>query len=96
MGRGERHMKSNVAERKCIVTGEVQPKRADPFCRVARQSGGVPDLAEKLPGRGMVSSTNAPFLRQSAKTFFRGAKKPGSVDPNLLTDLIRNMGVVVD
>ena len=26
MGRGERHMKSDVAERKCIVTGEVQPK----------------------------------------------------------------------
>ena len=37
MGRGERHMKSDVAERKCIVTGEVQPKHADPFCRVARQ-----------------------------------------------------------
>ena len=54
----------------------------------------MPDLAEKLPGRGIwVSSTNDAVSTAIGKGLFsRGAKKPVSVDPNLLTDLIENMG----
>ena len=94
MGRGERHMKSDVAERKCIVTGEVQPKHGLIRFVVSPDNQIVPDLAEKLPGRGIwVSSTNDAVSTAIGKGLFsRGSKKPVSVDPNLLTDLIENMG----
>ena len=52
MTRGGREKDRETPERRCIVTGETQPKAglirfvADPDGQV------VPDLAEKLPGRG--------------------------------------------
>ena len=78
MGRGERHMKSDVVERKCIVTGEVQPKHGLIRFVVSPDKQIVPDLAEKLPGRGIwVSSTNNAVSTAIGKGLFsRGAKNP--------------------
>jgi len=52
MTRGGRIKDRETPERRCIVTGEVQPK-AGLIRFVAGPDGEVvPDLAEKLPGRG--------------------------------------------
>ena len=53
MSRGGRIKERDEPERRCIVTGEVQPK-AGLIRFVAGPDGQVvPDLAEKLPGRGI-------------------------------------------
>ena len=52
MTRGGLTKDRETPERRCIVTGEVQP-RAGLIRFVASPEGEVvPDLAEKLPGRG--------------------------------------------
>lgn len=76
-------------ERKCIATGEVQPKTglirfvADPDGQV------VPDIGERLPGRGVyVAADRASLDRAVAKKLFaRGLKAPVMV-PEGLTDLV--------
>ena len=76
-------------ERKCIATGEVQPKTglirfvADPDGQV------VPDIGERLPGRGVhVAADRAALDRAVAKKLFaRGLKAPVTV-PEGLTDLV--------
>jgi predicted RNA-binding protein YlxR (DUF448 family) len=76
-------------ERKCIATGEVQPKTglirfvADPDGQV------VPDIGERLPGRGVyVAADRASLDRAVAKKLFaRGLKAPVTV-PGGLTDLV--------
>ncbi len=80
-------------ERRCLVTGKAQPK-ADMIRFVAAPSGLVtPDLAQKLPGRGMwVSADQAALKKAAAKNLFsRAAKTQLSVPENfveLITDLI--------
>ncbi|WP_028092710.1 RNA-binding protein [Pseudodonghicola xiamenensis] len=88
-------------ERKCIATGEVQPKYG--LIRFVAGPGGqvVPDLAGKLPGRGVyVASTRAALEQAVAKNLFaRGLKQkvdlpedlPGQVEQLLarrVVDLI--------
>ena len=89
MGHGERHLKSDNAERKCIVTGEVQPKYGLIRFVVSPTDEIVPDLAEKLPGRGIwVSSDNKAIGTAIKKVLFaRGAKKSVKVDSDLLQHL---------
>lgn len=64
-------------ERKCIVTGEVQPKYG--LIRFVAGPDGqlVPDLAGKLPGRGVyVASTREALEKAAAKNLFaRGLKQ---------------------
>lgn len=74
-----------MRERRCIVKGEVLPESAlirfvvDPDGRI------VPDIAAKLPGRGIwVSADRASLEKALAKNLFsRAAKKPVQVDENL-------------
>ncbi|MBV0891821.1 RNA-binding protein [Paracoccus sp. Z118] len=77
MTRGGREKDRDApAERRCLVTGEVQPK-AGLIRFVAGPDGMVvPDLAEKLPGRGFwVTSDRAALQKASDKGLFsRGAK----------------------
>ncbi|MCU4652346.1 RNA-binding protein [Roseibacterium sp. SDUM158016] len=89
------------AERRCIVTGETQPKGG--LIRFVVGPGGeiAPDILEKLPGRGIwVSADRAAIEKAVAKNLFaRAARAPVTVPADLadrveaglvrrLTDLI--------
>lgn len=76
MTRGGREKDREIAERRCLVTGEVQPK-AGLIRFVAGPEGMVvPDLAEKLPGRGFWVTSDPAALQKAADKglFSRGAK----------------------
>jgi hypothetical protein len=88
-------------ERRCIATGETQPK--DGLIRFVVSPDGeiAPDVLEKLPGRGIwVSADRAAIEKAVAKNLFaRAAKRQVTVPPDLadrveaglarrLTDLI--------
>ena len=76
MSRGGHIKERDEPERRCIVTGEVQPK-AGLIRFVAGPDGQVvPDLAEKLPGRGIwVTADRAAIAKAAAKGLFsRGAR----------------------
>ena len=86
MTRGGRDKtRADGPERKCIATGEVLPKSAlirfvaDPDDRV------VPDLAGKLPGRGLYIVSERAALRRAADKglFARAFKRPVRVDDDL-------------
>lgn len=74
------------SERRCLVTGEVQPKSG--LIRFIAGPDGlvVPDLAEKLPGRGFwVSADRAALEKAAAKGLFsRGAKAQVKAEPDLV------------
>lgn len=76
-------------ERKCIVTGEAQPKGG--LVRFAVSPDGllVPDVLEKLPGRGIWVSASRAALDQAVKkkAFARAARQPVTV-PEGLADLV--------
>ena len=74
------------SERRCIVRGESGP--TDLLIRFAIAPDGtvVPDLAEKLPGRGVWVSADAAIIAEAIqkKLFARAAKQPITVPADLL------------
>lgn len=76
-------------DRKCIATGEVQPKYglirfvAGPDDRV------VPDILGKLPGRGFYVAADRSALKRAVdkKLFARGAKQPVTVPDGLIDEV---------
>lgn len=89
MSRGGRTNLDASSERRCIATGEVGPKAglirfvADPEGRV------VPDVLEKLPGRGVwVSATRAALEKAVAKKLFaRGLKASVTIPEGLVAEV---------
>ncbi|HAV07332.1 MAG TPA: RNA-binding protein [Rhodobacteraceae bacterium] len=73
------------AERKCIATGDVQPKFGLIRFVVGPDNQIVPDLAEKLPGRGIWVAASRAALEQAVKKnlFSRSAKMPVQVADDL-------------
>lgn len=72
-------------ERKCIVTGEVQP--ASGLVRFVVGPGDVivPDVLEKLPGRGMWVTADRKVLEDASKKHFaRAARKAVTVPADLV------------
>ena len=68
MGRGgASHDRTDGPERKCIATGEVQPKYG--LIRFVMGPDGeiVPDALEKLPGRGIWVSADRGAIEQAVK-----------------------------
>ena len=53
MTRGGAARETDEPERKCIVTGDVQPKAGLIRFVLGPDDTVVPDVLEKLPGRGM-------------------------------------------
>ncbi|GAA4215381.1 RNA-binding protein [Sagittula sp. NFXS13] len=90
-GGSEKH-NDDGPERKCLATGEVQPKSGLIRFVVSPDARVVPDLAGKLPGRGLYVSSERTALDLAAKKnlFARGAKQPVTV-PEGLTDLLEQM-----
>lgn len=72
-------------ERKCVVTGEVQPKHG--LIRFALGPDGtvVPDILGKLPGRGVYVAADRAVIEQAVRknAFSRGFKTSVQVDDGL-------------
>jgi predicted RNA-binding protein YlxR (DUF448 family) len=67
MGRGgEPKDRSDGPERKCIATGEVQPKHGLIRFVIGPEGQIAPDLAEKLPGRGIWVAADRAALEKAA------------------------------
>ena len=89
MTRGGREKETEIAERRCLVTGEVQPKAGLIRFVLGPEGMVAPDLAEKLPGRGFwLTADRAVIDRAVAKGLFsRGAKAPAK-PPEGLADML--------
>ena len=86
MSRGGRDKDRDVSERKCVVTGEVQPKAGLIRFVLGPDDMIVPDVLEKLPGRGIwvTSTRDAIETATTKKLFARGAKQQVSVPDGLV------------
>ncbi len=85
LSRGGRDKDRTDPERKCIVTGDAQPKRGLIRFVIGPEGQVVPDLAEKLPGRGIwVTADRAAIDKAAAKGLFsRAARAPVSAPDDL-------------
>ncbi|AZL59246.1 RNA-binding protein [Tabrizicola piscis] len=85
MTRGGREKDQDEPERKCIATGESQPKAGlIRFC-VGPDGMIVPDIMGKLPGRGIYVAADRAALALAAKKnlFSRAARQAVKVPDNL-------------
>lgn len=89
MTRGGADKMRDDPERRCVVTGEVQPKAG--LVRFVLSPEGIifPDLAAKLPGRGIWVTASRELIAKAASKglFSRGAKAPAKA-PDDLVDLV--------
>jgi len=85
MTRGGRTKSRDDAERRCIATGETQPKAGLIRFVVGPDDVIVPDVAERLPGRGIWVSADPAALALAVKKnlFARGAKQQVTVPADL-------------
>lgn len=92
MTRGGREKDRDDPERKCIATGESQPKAGlIRFC-LGPDGQIVPDILGKLPGRGIYVSADRAALDKAVKKnlFSRAARQPVKV-PEGLADLVETL-----
>lgn len=92
MTRGGREKDRDDPERKCIATGESQPKAGlIRFC-LGPDGQVVPDVLGKLPGRGIYVSATRAAIEQAVKKnlFSRAARQPVKV-PEGLADLVESL-----
>lgn len=89
MTRGGRKDQADEPERKCIATGESQPKAG--LIRFAVSPDGLlaPDVLGRLPGRGIYVAADRKAIEKAAAKglFSRAARQPVKV-PDGLADLI--------
>ena len=80
-------------ERKCIATGEVQPKHGLIRFVIGPDQSVVPDVLEKLPGRGLWVAADRHALEKACKggLFVRGTKTKIKPSVHLLRDLERQL-----
>ena len=87
MGRGGQPKdRTNGPERKCIATGEVRPKHGLIRFAIGPEGQVVPDILEKLPGRGSWVSSTREALETAVKKglFSRSAKQSVTVPDGLV------------
>ncbi len=89
MPRGGKSKTRDEAERRCIATGEAQPKRGLIRFGVSPDGEIVPDVLEKLPGRGIwvAAERDAIVKAVEKKLFARGAKQSVTVRDTLVDDV---------
>lgn len=85
MARGGRVKERDAPERRCIVTRATAPKSGLVRFVIGSEGEVVPDLAGRLPGRGLYVSADASALDNAARKghFARAAKRPVRVAPDL-------------
>ena len=95
MGRGGRTKDREDADRKCIATGEVKPKAGLIRFVVGPENQIVPDVREKLPGRGIWVSSDVSALEFAVNKglFAKGAKQPVTVPDALIVEVERQLVV---
>lgn len=83
---GKTKHREDDSERKCIATGEVQPKFGLIRFVVGPDGQVFPDLAEKLPGRGIWVSADRAALTLAVKKnlFSRSAKQQVTIADDLV------------
>ena len=93
MARGGRTKDRTEPERKCIATGESQPKGGLIRFVVGPDNQIVPDILEKLPGRGIwVTSSRAALDKAIKKKLFgRAAKQTVTVSETLADEVERQV-----
>ena len=75
--------------RKCIVSGDLKPKAEMIRFVVGPEDDIVPDLDEKLPGRGLWLSAEADVLKTACvKNSFARAARRGVKVPDGLSDRV--------
>ena len=89
MSRGGKVKSRDESERRCIATGEVQPKRGLIRFGISPDGVVVPDVLEKLPGRGIWVAAEREALATAVKKglFSRGAKQAVTVPETLVQDV---------
>ncbi len=89
MTRGGRDKEQDDPERRCIATGESQPKAGLVRFVVGPEQQVVPDLLNRLPGRGIyVSADRAAIDKAAKKGLFARAAKASVKVPDGLADLV--------
>jgi predicted RNA-binding protein YlxR (DUF448 family) len=94
---GQKADRDEGPERRCIATSEVQPKNGLIRFVIGPDGQIAPDLAEKLPGRGIWVSADRAALELAVKKnlFSRAAKQPVVVPDDLIerveTGLVRRL-----
>lgn len=93
MTRGGHEKDNKAAERRCLITGDVQDKAG--LVRFALGPDGVvvPDLAEKLPGRGLWLTANRKTIEKAiAKgAFSRGARASAKAPDGLVDQVVAGL-----
>src|SRR5690606_24715093 len=91
VGRGGRERLCSEPERRCIVTRDSGSKSGLIRFVVGPDNEIVPDLAERLPGRGIWVSAEAGVLQQAATKghFNRAARQQVQVPPDLVARVER-------
>ncbi|MEZ5750505.1 MAG: RNA-binding protein [Paracoccaceae bacterium] len=86
MARGGREKDSDGPERRCIVSGQSQPRAGLIRFVVGPDASIVPDIAGKLPGRGIYVAADRAALEQAVKKrlFSRAAKMQVAVPDGLV------------
>ncbi|WP_132951273.1 RNA-binding protein [Rhodovulum bhavnagarense] len=86
MARGGAPKGADTPERRCIATGEVQPKAGLIRFVIGPEAQVVPDLWGKLPGRGIWVSADRAALELAVKRriFARAAKQAVTVPEDLV------------
>ena len=89
MTRGGREKDHDEPERRCIATGESQPKAGLVRFVVGPEGLIVPDLLNRLPGRGIYVSADRAAIDKATKKglFARAARQPVKL-PDGLADLV--------
>lgn len=89
MTRGGKTGGSGEPERKCIATGEVQPKHGLIRFVVGPEAQIVPDILGKLPGRGLWVSAERTALTEAVKkgAFSRAARQKVTVPEDMIQDI---------
>jgi len=90
--RGGREKDQDDPERKCIVSGESQPKAGlVRFC-IGPDGAVVPDILGRLPGRGIyVAADRAAITKAAAKGLFSRAARQPVKAPEGLADLVETL-----
>lgn len=92
MARGGRERNRTEPERRCIVTGESQPKSGLIRFVVSPDGAVIPDVAGRLPGRGIWVSADREALRTAARKglFARAARARVDV-PDKLDEMVEGL-----
>ena len=92
MGRAGQKTHNDEHTRRCIATGNIQPRTE--LIRFVLSPNGIvtPDLSERLPGRGIwVSAQSSAIKTAINKNLFSKAAKSQTIIPNELLKLIEDL-----